>query len=335
MRVAIVVPSFQLSADGSSWVHVPPQGYGGIQWMVANLVDGLLETGHEVCLLGAPGSPGRAGLTVVDLAAPDDIVAWLNKAEIDVVHDHSGGRLDPAALRAQLPFISTHHTTGRPEHPHNCVYLSYAQRAAAGGDGAPVVRIPVNHARYDLSSSKDEYLLFLGRVSPFKGTYEAAAFAHAANRKLIIAGPSWEEEYRHSIEHRFGSTAEFVGEVGGADRSALLSEAAAVMVMSRSVMGPWGALWCEPGATVVSEAAASGTAVIGSDNGCLSEIVPPVGHVIPERVPITDFDTESVLAGLPSPESVRREALARWGHRQVAERYAELYLRVCGGERWN
>lgn len=28
----------------------------GIQWMVANLIDGLLELGHELFLLGAPDS---------------------------------------------------------------------------------------------------------------------------------------------------------------------------------------------------------------------------------------------------------------------------------------
>jgi glycosyltransferase involved in cell wall biosynthesis len=41
MRIAVVAPP---------WYPVPPSGYGGIEWVVSLLADGLTERGHEVTL---------------------------------------------------------------------------------------------------------------------------------------------------------------------------------------------------------------------------------------------------------------------------------------------
>ena len=49
MRIAVVAPP---------WYSVPPRGYGGIEWVVALLADGLTERGHQVTLFAPPGHPG-------------------------------------------------------------------------------------------------------------------------------------------------------------------------------------------------------------------------------------------------------------------------------------
>ena len=38
------------------WFEVPPKKYGGIERVVAQLCNGLVERGHDVTLFGAPGS---------------------------------------------------------------------------------------------------------------------------------------------------------------------------------------------------------------------------------------------------------------------------------------
>jgi Glycosyl transferases group 1 len=332
VRVAVVNVPLRVPDDPATWITVPPQGYGGIQWVVAQLIDGLLELGHQVCLLGAPGSPAdRPGLEVVDAAEPDQMHDWLATRPVDVVHDHSNGQVVRAGLAA--PLVSTHHLTGVPADPVNCVYLSRAQRAGAGAAG-PVVRLPVNPKRYRFTRDKGDYLLFLGRISAHKGAYEAAAFAHAAGRRLVLAGPSWEPEYLRRIVADFGDTVELAGEVGGPRRCALIAEASAVLVLSQLVPGPWGGMWSEPGATVVSEAAASGTPVIATRNGCLAEIVPPVGALVPYGSRFTPRYAAAVLAGLPGPDEVHRYAVDRWHHRTIAGRYQRIYERARSGARW-
>src|SRR5947209_17225528 len=49
LRIAMVTPP---------WYEVPPVGYGGLEVIVAALVDGLVERGHEVTLFGAGNRTG-------------------------------------------------------------------------------------------------------------------------------------------------------------------------------------------------------------------------------------------------------------------------------------
>lgn len=334
MRIAMVNVPLRLPADERRWITVPPQGYGGIQWVVAHLTAGLLELGHEVFLLGAPGSPdGHPGLTVLPVAEPREMRSWLRGAPVDLIHDHSDGKVGPVTGRG---FVSTHHLTTRPVHRAGCVYLSRAQRAHCGGDTAPVLPIPVDPKRYEAGATapKGDFLLFLGRVSPHKGALEAAAFARAAGSRLVLAGPSWDREYLDLIMSGYGDVVDPVGEVGGQARSRLLAAARAVLVLSQPTQGPWGGTWCEPGATVVSEAAASGTPVVATANGCLPEIVPPVGAIVDYGTRFDPHEARKVLARLPSADAVRAAAAERWGHVGIAERYARIYREVLAGASW-
>ncbi|MFD6227009.1 glycosyltransferase [Streptomyces sp. NPDC060232] len=332
MKVAIVIPPYRYGVDPTQWITVPPQGYGGIQWVVATLMDGLLEAGCEILLLGAPGSPVQEGVTVSAAVETADIHAAIEAFAPDIVHDHSNtAALPPGGLR---PTVSTHHLNGVPERRRNGIYLSRAQRAAAGSISAPVIRLPVNPSRYPFQEAKDDYFLFLGRVSAHKGVREAAAFAHAAGLPLTVAGPAWEKDYLDALLADFPHTVRYVGEVGGSARTRLIARARAQLVLSQPWGGPFGGRWIEPGATVVSEAAASGTPVIASDNGCLPEIVPGVGAVLPAGREVKPSDARRVLASLPTAQAVRKTALDRWGHHTIARQYLAVYKRAVSGEVW-
>jgi glycosyltransferase involved in cell wall biosynthesis len=301
---------------------------------VSTIIDGLLAAGHRVGLLGAPSSPPRPGLTVVDAAEPSDIRRHLMTHAYDVVHDHTNGAVFSRRWLSKTPSLSTYHLTGRPADPCNAVYLSASQRELAHAPDAPVVRLPVNPGRVKFRVNKSDHLLFLGRVSPWKGALEAAAFADAAGRKLWLAGPAWEEEYLGRITVEFGESVELLGDVGGAERTELLASAAAILVLSQPVVGPWGGTWQEPGATVVAEAAASGTPVIGTENGCLPEIVPHVGTLIrPRHVP-EPSETRRILSHLPSAAAVRAAAIREWDVSHIVQQYIDLYCRVTGGDQW-
>ena len=52
LRIAMIAPP---------WFTVPPQGYGGVENMCADLVDGLVQRGHEVTLIGAGDAGTKAG----------------------------------------------------------------------------------------------------------------------------------------------------------------------------------------------------------------------------------------------------------------------------------
>ena len=332
MYVAMINPRFR-HHDGS-WITIPPQGYGGIQWVVTTLTDGLLSAGHRVRLFGVPGSSERPGLTVSSAVDDDTLRREFATEPFDVVHDHSDAREFRPEWTPATPWVTTHHLTGRPANPCNAVYLSESQRRLAGAVDAPVVRLPVNPERVRYSAEKSNHLLFLGRVSPWKGAREAAAFAAAAGLHLWLAGPCWEPDYLAGIVSEFGQTVEALGEVGGERRLELLAAARAILVLSQPVPGPWGGQWAEPGSTVVSEAAASGTPVVATDNGCLPEIAPLVGAVIPQERAIVSNDVREILNRLPTPPVVRTVALREWGVARVTRQYEDIYRAAISGRLW-
>ena len=56
LRVAVLAPT---------WFPVPPTGYGGIEWVVSLLADGLVEAGHETTLFASGDSQTNARLISV------------------------------------------------------------------------------------------------------------------------------------------------------------------------------------------------------------------------------------------------------------------------------
>lgn len=56
MRIAQVV---------APWLPVPPQGYGGIEEVVYQLIEELVDRGHEVTLFASGDSKTRARLSYV------------------------------------------------------------------------------------------------------------------------------------------------------------------------------------------------------------------------------------------------------------------------------
>ncbi|GAA2972152.1 hypothetical protein GCM10010519_04100 [Streptomyces lactacystinicus] len=326
-------PPYRYGQDTTQWITVPPQGYGGIQWVVATLIDGLLAAGCAILLVGAPGSPPRPGLTISDATTPAAALGALREFAPDVVHDHTNNQLLPT--EAPWPTVRTHHLNGALANPANGVYLSHAQRGATGSARAPIIRLPVNPDRYTYRETKDAFLLFLGRVSAHKGARQAAAFAQAADLPLILAGPVWEPDYLHGILADYPDTAQYIGEVGGPRRTGLLADARALLALSQPFGGPLGGEWIEPGATVVAEAAVSGTPVIATDNGCLAEIAPHVGIALRHGVVPTPEQAAKILAGLPTPEHLRATAVERWGHHVIAAKYLEVYRRAAAGGSWS
>src|ERR1700756_1811186 len=84
------------------WSAVPPIGYGGIEWIVWLLADGLVDAGHDVTLFASGDSRTKAKLASVYETAPSELIgnaitelhhcliAFERADEFDVINDHSG-----------------------------------------------------------------------------------------------------------------------------------------------------------------------------------------------------------------------------------------------------
>ena len=112
LRIAVISPV---------WFPVPPTGYGGIEWIVWLLADGLVDAGHEVTLFASGDSHTKATLSAVFPTAPSErigqtlpelqhcLAAYARADEFDVINDHSG--LPAAAIGGLIekPVLHTIH----------------------------------------------------------------------------------------------------------------------------------------------------------------------------------------------------------------------------------
>src|SRR5439155_15860450 len=201
------------------YLPVPPIYYGGIERVIDLLVRGLVERGHEVTLLGHPGSrtparliaygrPPHVGRSrrLVELAQVGGWL-WRHRSKIDVIH--SFGRLAallPVLPDRRLPKIQSYQRDGVPWASvarasrlagsslifTGCSTSVY--REAAGDESAAgrwrTIFNGVDIARYACRSAvrRDAPLIFLGRLDPIKGAHHAIAIARASGRRLTIAG---------------------------------------------------------------------------------------------------------------------------------------------------
>ena len=121
---------------------------------------------------------------------------------------------------------------------------------------------------WPLQERKDDYLLWVGRMTPEKGPHRAIAAARAAGVPLVLAGviqPGQQAFFdREVAPHIDGERVRFVGEVGGAAKRALFARARGLLMPIR---------WEEPFGMVMVEALACGTPVIAFPEGAARELV--------------------------------------------------------------
>ena len=109
--------------------------------------------------------------------------------------------------------------------------ISRAQLASAPPGIGPILAIPnpLDVAAWPLQEHKDDYLLWVGRMTPEKGPHRAIAAARAAGVPLVLAGviqPGQRAFFEREVApHIDGSRVRFVGEVGGAAKRSLFARA--------------------------------------------------------------------------------------------------------------
>jgi glycosyltransferase involved in cell wall biosynthesis len=283
MRIAQICPP---------WLAVPPKGYGGIEWVVSLLADGLADAGHEVTLFAAGDSetkakleyvfaqaPGSAAINDITLDATHTMFAMRGAAErFDVLHVHSPFSALAASVETGVPAVHTLHGAFTP--PMRRLYDMVADRAwfVAISEAqrrfherlryAGVVYNGIDLEQYPFHEEKQDYVLFLGRAAPEKGWLRAIETAKLAGARLIsavkIVDPSEEEEWERHIKPALPDGSEVLGEIPREVKAGLVANA-------RAVLFPID--WDEPFGLVMTEAMACGTPVIATPRGSVPEVV--------------------------------------------------------------
>jgi glycosyltransferase involved in cell wall biosynthesis len=336
LRIAVVAPP---------WFEIPPRGYGGIERICFDLVEGLVDRGHDVTLVAA-GTSGTRARFVAALPAPPPglgtpegpvqevcyaaaVARVLADVHVDVVHDHALAT-PLTALGGAVPTIVTAHgptggwigeyfrALGLP-----LVAISKAQQLAAPDlpwVGTVPNAIAVDKFRFE--EAKDNYALFLGRLSPEKGVHLAAVAARAAGVPFVIAGKCNEDLERAYFDEvvapLLGPETTWMREIGGTLKTETLARARCLVVVPQ---------WEEPFGLVAIEALASGTPVVALRRGALPEIVEHgrTGWLCDH---VDELPDAIRRASEIDPHACREAAVSRYDIARMVEGYERIYRRV-------
>jgi glycosyltransferase involved in cell wall biosynthesis len=322
---------------------VPPQLYGGTERVVAHLSDELVRQGHHVTLFASGDSSTKATLVpawprALRLSGESgdfltfhlllvEMVAR-RAAEFDVMHFHIAHVHESVARRLDTPHVTTMH--GRLDLPGLVpLYRELSDVPLISISNAQ--RSPLPHANWigtvhhglppgllSFRAVPDNYLAFLGRISPEKRVDRAIAIATACGIPLRIAAkvdPADQDYFRRDIEPLLDHPlVEFVGEIGEADKGEFLGRA-------RALLFPID--WPEPFGLVMIESFACGTPVIAFRGGSVDEIVDEgvTGFIVE--------DLDAAVAAVDRIDSVdRRGCRERFDRRFTDWRMASEYVRI-------
>lgn len=332
MRIALIAAPF---------IAVPPAEYGGTELFVAQLAEGLSKAGVDAVVYANGESTVQAERrwlyerSLWPIKQPER--AWLRELnhtswavrdalkDCDVIHVQSPHGLAFSHF-LDRPFVLTLH--GPHEDYLSEYYARYPDVQYVCISDAQCTKESLPHQRtihhgidlslYRLVENKQQYLSFIGRIAPIKGTHLAIDVAHRTGIPLKIAGevqPAFREYFESKIRPKIdGKLVEYIGPADLQAKNELLGNSMAMLFPIQ---------WNEPFGLVMVEAMACGTPVIALSGGSVPEVVVEgvSGHVCRSIREMTrcvrDLHTK--------PADVRRYVEENFSVEVMVRKYIDLY----------
>ena len=335
----------KIAMISTPFLSVPPRDYGGTELVVYELVEGLVERGHEVTLFATGESQTRAHLRALFPQAqwPPETMTDLNHVTwamrqvthgFDVIHSHSAVALALRRLVPGSPLVYTlHHERDEPlsafySYCHDGHFVAISADQASREIPLPhcsVIHHGLDPYRFLWSQHPSEYVCFVGRLSAIKGPHTAIDISARAGVPIRMAGvihPPDREFAERELRWRLRLPhVTYLGCVGMKVKAPLLRDA-------RALLAPID--WNEPFGLILIEAMLSGCPVVAFGRGSVPELI--------ERG-VTGFIAESAeeMVELIRPGGAverldrggcRSRAIERFSRERMVDKYEHLYARL-------
>ncbi len=279
------------------WFSIPPKKYGGIEWIVFNLVEGLTKKGHNVTLFATGDSKVPCKLVpIYPISLKKDNISWqdhtynllnLSKAfqraqEFDIIHTH----IDlwevyfPALVKTP-----TLHTIHNPLYSsakrdsrlyilekfknNNYVAISKSQKKLSRKklNFVDVIYNGIRIQEFKFNPKPKNHFIWTARIDKYKGIENAIEIAEKAGIELHLAGrldESQRDYFKENIKPHLNDKIKYIGEYSRKEKSKFFREAKALLYPIE---------WHEPFGLNMVEAQACGTPVIAYRRGSVPEVV--------------------------------------------------------------
>ena len=334
LRVALLAPI--------SW-PTPPPGYGPWEQVASNIAEGMVRRGLDVTLF-ATGNSHTAGklASVVPVGVNEDpglngdVYGAIHTGklferahEFDLIHNNFDWKPLTYALASKAPpMITTIHGFSSP--PILGAYYAAAHRSfycsISDADRDPGLHYVgttyngIDPEAFTFVDRAGDYLLYLARFHPEKGAHLAIEVAKRAGLRLKMAAiPQDVAYFKEMVEpHIDGDAVQFLGEVRGAERDALLGGALALVHMTTRP---------ERFGLTMIEAMACGTPVLGARMGSIPEIV------VDGETGFLCEDVDAAVARVPQLAALSRRACrtrveTTFSAERMIDRYLDAYAAV-------
>jgi glycosyltransferase involved in cell wall biosynthesis len=300
---------------------IPVQKYGGTERVIWWLGKALVQSGHQVSYLVAPGSScDFANVYTYNESVPFNT---LIPGDIDVVHlNHHVNEIP------NIPYLQTMHgnINYAMELDQNTVFVSKNHAARFGS--ASYVHNGIDPMDYGMPILQNEavknYFHFLGdaawRVKNVKGAIRISKLAHQKLR--VVGGVRF--NFNQGIRLSFDTHVRFDGMQGGSEKNEIIKYSKGLIFPVR---------WHEPFGLALIESLYFGCPVFGTPYGSLPEIVKPeVGYLTTTASGLADA-VESVNDF--NRKHCHEYVMDNFTHIQMSASYVRLYEKVLNGEKLN
>lgn len=335
--------------------------------VIYDIVNGLIQNGHDVTILGTGDSnvPGAKIIAVTEKAFNNRehfenpfyahtalLVTLANKLreignDYDVIHNHTYPEFINLLIANDIstPIVTTVHGQPFPEfdeafshfdkNTYLCAISEAHKKLFQKTNFFRVVHNGIDTDLYSFVEKKDDYLLWLGRLSKAKnkdGTFQdpkgirwAIELAQKTNKKLLLSGNVEDMSFfNQDVKPHLNDKIKWIGPV--APEYSLTKEEV-VELMQKASCFLMTINWYEPFGLVMAESMSCGTPVIGFDRGSVNEVIADgkTGFVISPNAGIDGLIEAVHKIDAIKPQDCRQHVLDHFSTEKMVENYEQVY----------
>lgn len=348
MNIAVIAPVIRkISLDNS---------YGGIERIIISLVIGAADKGDNVTLYAPFGTDLKhKNLKIIfttrqDVYGKPELIEQAEKKlfkklvkdqeQFDMIHSHiepaiaENGKFNYFSYLFVPTVVTFHNQTYIDENInyyknhqdlHQLHYVFISENQAKPLYFLPnqtVIYNGIDLKKFDFNPKPNpNQLAFLGRIAPEKGIIQAIDIAKITKKILLIGAATDKVQtnfFDDNVSPRLDNQITYLGEVNDKEKNKLLGSSTALLFPIQ---------WQEPFGLVVVESLATGTPVIASNLGSMSEIIEngKNGFIIdqPDNIPMYVNAVNKI--GSLDRKYCRKSIEKRFNSKTMLDNYLKLY----------